>query len=61
MTGLENLEAAGGEFYFNADGELFAADPVTNALTPVSELPAPPRVMAGKPPMTPHPRFWRRR
>ena len=41
MTGLENLEAAGGEFYFNADGELFAADPVTNALTPVSELPAP--------------------
>ena len=41
MTGLENLEAGGGEFYFNADGELFAADPVTNALTPVSELPAP--------------------
>jgi len=41
MTSLENLEAGGGEFYFNADGELFAADPVTNALTPVSELPAP--------------------
>jgi hypothetical protein len=41
MTGLENLEAGGGEYYVNADGELFAADPVTNGLTPVSELPAP--------------------